>query len=69
LMFTAATGSVTHLALGEFDLGIRRTIALGIGALIGAQVGARLSRQVSPRWVARALAICLLVAGVRLVAG
>jgi uncharacterized membrane protein YfcA len=69
LMFTAAAGSLTHLATGEFELGIRRTLALGIGALIGAQIGARLSRRVSPRWVTRALAVCLLAAGARLVAG
>ncbi len=69
LIFTTATGSLTHVATGEFELGIRRTIALGIGALIGAQVGARLARRVSPRWVARTLAVALLIAGVRLAAG
>jgi hypothetical protein len=69
LVFTAAAGSLTHLAMGEFEIGIRRTIALGIGVLIGAQIGARLSRRVSPTWVKRALAVCLLLVGARLAVG
>ena len=69
LAFMSLTGTVTHVVMGEFDAGIRRTLALGVGVLIGAQLGARISRRVSGRWVLRSLALGLLIAGLRLVVG
>ncbi len=69
LTFMAVTGTITHVLSGEFETGIRRTIALGIGVMIGAQVGARLSSRVSGGWVLKALAFGLLLAGLRLIIG
>jgi uncharacterized membrane protein YfcA len=69
LMFTAAAGTITHILLGEFERGVRRTIALGIGVIIGAQVGARLAQRVHGLWLMRLLAFSLLAVGARLTLG
>jgi uncharacterized membrane protein YfcA len=66
LMFTALAGTVTHILLGEFERGIRRTIALGIGVVIGAQFGARFAQRMQGVWILRLLGFSLLAAGVRL---
>lgn len=66
LAVMAGTGTLTHVVTGAFHRGIRRTIALGIGALIGAQAGARLSSRVHGRWIVRGLALALVFVAVRL---
>ncbi len=69
LVISSFFGTVTHIALGDFGEGWRRTIALSIGVLIGAQAGAQLSRRVRGKLILRLLAVALLFAGVRLLWG
>lgn len=38
LTITAFTGSATHLAAGTFHQGVRRAMALSVGAIVGAQI-------------------------------
>jgi uncharacterized membrane protein YfcA len=67
LSITSLTGSVTHIAAGMFHDGLRRAVALSVGAIIGAQVGAKLSRRLRGDWIIRSLAIALAAVGLRLV--
>jgi uncharacterized membrane protein YfcA len=68
LTITALTGSTTHVAAGLFHHGMRRALALSIGAILGAQAGAKLSQRIHGDWIIRSLAIALGLAGVRLIA-
>jgi len=68
LTITAFAGSATHVAAGLFHHGVRRAIALSIGAILGAQVGAWLSHRFHGDWIIRGLAIALGLAGLRLIA-
>jgi uncharacterized membrane protein YfcA len=67
LAFTAAAGTVAHLADGEFHTAWQRSGLLAIGAVVGAQIGARLSKVAPPSWILRILAVALGVVGVRVV--
>lgn len=67
LAFTAFAGTMVHIINGEFHSGIRRTVALALGAVIGAQLGSRLSKKTTGTWILRVLAIALGVVGVRVV--
>ncbi|MGH7798538.1 MAG: sulfite exporter TauE/SafE family protein [Candidatus Binatia bacterium] len=67
LTITAFAGSATHVAAGLFQHGVRRTLALSIGAIAGAQLAARLSHHIRSDWIIRSLALALGVAGLRLV--
>jgi uncharacterized membrane protein YfcA len=67
LMTSAAAGSASHLALGNVVLA--PGLAMALGAVLGAQVGGALSRRVHARWLVRALALALIVVGLRLVLG
>ena len=67
LTLTAFTGSATHVAAGLFQHGVRRAIALSIGAILGAQIAARLSRHIHGDWIIRSLAAALGMVGLRLV--
>jgi uncharacterized membrane protein YfcA len=66
LAITAFTGTVAHIVGGEFEHGVRRTIALGIGVLVGAQLGARLAQRIRAHRIVRGLAVILVLAGLRL---
>jgi uncharacterized protein len=68
LTITAFTGSATHVAAGLFHHGLRRALALSIGAILGAQVAAKLSQHIHGDWIIRSLAIALGLVGVRLIA-
>ena len=68
LTITAFTGSATHVAAGLFHHGIRRAIALSIGAILGAQIAAKLSQRIHGDWIIRSLAVALGLVGLRLVA-
>jgi uncharacterized membrane protein YfcA len=68
LTITALTGSAAHIAAGLFHHGVRRAIALSIGAILGAQVAAKLSQHIRGDWIIRSLAIALGLVGLRLVA-
>jgi uncharacterized membrane protein YfcA len=66
LATTAASGTLTHIVTGAFHTGWRRTIALGIGAVIGAQLGALWAKRTAPSLILRGLAVALLLAGARI---
>ena len=66
LTITAFAGSVTHIAAGLFEHGVRRAIALSIGAIAGAQIAARLSPSLHGDWIIRSLALALGAVGLRL---
>lgn len=66
LTISAFSGSATHILTGAFHHGIRRAIALSIGAVIGAQIGANLSRRLRGEWIIKSLAVALGLAGARL---
>ena len=59
---------LTHLVIGTFSEGVRRTTSLAAGAVIGGQVGAWLSRRLRAIWLVRVLAVGLALAGLRLMA-
>jgi len=69
LAIMALAGTIVHIAAGEFQTGWRRTLLLGVGALIGAQIGAAVSTRVHGVWIIRALAIALLIVGLRVLLG
>jgi uncharacterized membrane protein YfcA len=66
LTITAFAGSATHVAAGIFHHGIRRAIALSIGAILGAQIGAWISHRIHGEWIIRSLALALALVGLRL---
>ena len=67
LAATALAGTIVHICAGEFHTGHRRTAALAVGVVIGAQAGARLAKRTPPGLILRALAVSLIVVGVRVV--
>jgi len=67
LAFMSLAGTATHIITGEFEQGIRRTLALGAGVLIGAQIGAWLSQRVHGRKILYALSGGMIGVGGRLV--
>ncbi|MGH7853602.1 MAG: sulfite exporter TauE/SafE family protein [Candidatus Binatia bacterium] len=68
LTITSFTGTATHVAAGLFQHGIRRTIALSVGAIAGAQLAAMLSQRIRADWILRSLALALGLVGLRIVA-
>jgi len=66
LSIMASTSTIVHVLRGAFYRGVRRTIALGLGALLGAQLGARLSTRVQGEWIIRLLALALAFIGVQI---
>jgi uncharacterized membrane protein YfcA len=67
LTITAFAGSLTHIAAGLFQHGVRRAFALSVGAVAGAQLAARLSHRVRADWIIRSLALALGLVGLRLI--
>ena len=65
LIFTALTGVITHIVLGEFNAGWRRAGLIGFGAVIGAQIGVRLAKRVDSGMLVMVLSIAMVVLGVR----
>lgn len=68
LTITSFAGSATHVAAGLFHHGVRRTIALSIGAIAGAQLAAMLSQRIRSDWIIRSLAFALALVGLRIAA-
>ena len=68
LVFITGAGSATHLIGGALTVGhgLRRAIALSLGALPGAQLGARLSRRFTGPFIRKLLGAALLVLAMRL---
>ena len=67
LSISAATGTISHLALG--DVRLVPGIALAIGAIAGAQLGGAISPRVKGAWIVRSLAVALVLVGLRLLIG
>ena len=67
LAIMSLIGSVTHVFMGDFTHGIRRTVALAVGVLVGAQLGAMLSQRLRSTTLIRILALGLVLFGIRLV--
>jgi uncharacterized protein len=67
LVIMSLIGSVTHVLMGDFAHGIRRTLALTAGVLVGAQLGAVLSQGLRGITLIRILALGLVLFGIRLV--
>jgi uncharacterized membrane protein YfcA len=68
LTFVAATATITHLALGEFNRGLPQTMYLAVGVMMGAPVGAALSSRIHGGLLIRLLAAALCLVGLRLLA-
>jgi uncharacterized membrane protein YfcA len=66
LTFMALTATITHVALGEFETGINRTMYLAVGVMMGAPLGAALSVKVRGSMIVRLLASALCLVGLRL---
>jgi uncharacterized membrane protein YfcA len=68
LTFVALTGTITHVALGQFrhDDALAQTMYLAVGVMMGAPLGAALSARVQGSAIVRLLAVALCMAGVRL---
>jgi len=67
LAIMALAGTIVHIAAGSFsEGGVHRTLLLGAGALVGAQAGAALAARVHGKWIIRALAAALALAGIRI---
>lgn len=68
LVWMSGTASATHLIGGTLTVGhgLRRAVALSVGALPGAQLGARLSRRFTGPTIRKLLGVALLGLAVRL---
>jgi uncharacterized membrane protein YfcA len=67
LAIMSLIGSVTHVLMGDFTHGIRRTLALAVGVVVGAQLGAVLSQRLRGITLIRILALGLVLFGIRLI--
>lgn len=68
LTFVALTGTLTHVALGEFNRGLAETMYLAVGVMMGAPIGAALSTRIRGSMIVRLLAGALCLVGLRLLA-
>jgi len=66
LAIMALAGTIVHIAEGSFGTQWTKAVFIGIGVVGGAQLGARLSERVKPKGIIRALAVALLLVGLRL---
>lgn len=66
LAIMALAGTIVHMIQGTFWEEWTKAVFIGIGVIGGAQLGARLSEKVKPKGIIRALAVALLLVGVRL---
>jgi uncharacterized protein len=66
LMFTSATGALTHVVQGVYRPFLQLTVELALGVIVGAQIGAALSRRIGGAMIIRLLAVALGLVGLRL---
>ena len=66
LAIMALAGTVVHIIQGNLKDGWLTALLIGGGVMAGAQVGAYLSHKVKGHFIVRALAIALLLVGIRL---
>jgi uncharacterized protein len=69
LVFTGATGTLTHLGQGSFGADWSIVIWLAVGVVVGSQLGARLSKRIHGNVLIRLLAVALAITGLRLMLG
>ncbi|APV44876.1 hypothetical protein Dform_01555 [Dehalogenimonas formicexedens] len=69
LIFTGATGTLTHLSQGSFGSNWLVIVWLAVGVVAGSQLGARLSKRIHGKVIIRLLAVALAITGLRLVLG
>jgi uncharacterized protein len=67
LAIMALSGTIVHLMNGTLQHGWRTALYIGAGVVVGAQVGAHFSNRVKPKAIIKALAVALIVVGIRLV--
>lgn len=65
LLISAATGAASYLIQDAVDL--PTAVALGIGGIAGARIGAAVARRVKGKLIVRALAVALVLVGLRLI--
>ena len=66
LAVMALAGTIVHISQGTFGQQWPKAVFIGMGVIGGAQLGARLSEKVKPKGIIRALALALLLVGIRL---
>jgi len=66
LAVMALTGTIVHMIEGTFWKEWTKAVFIGVGVIGGAQLGARLSEKIKPKGIIRALAVALLLVGIRL---
>lgn len=66
LAIMALAGTVVHIIQGSLLQEWLKAVLIGVGVIAGAQVGAALSHTLPPKAIIRALAVALLIVGVRL---
>lgn len=66
LAIMALAGTVVHLLQGDLHQSWPLMTAIGAGVVAGAQVGAYWSHRMPAHWIVRALALALLLVGVRI---
>lgn len=67
LAIMALAGTAVHIYQGNLKGVWPTALAIGIGIVGGAQLGAYYSHYLKPHWIVRALAIALLLVGIRLI--
>lgn len=66
LAIMALSGTIVHMIQGSFWQEWAKAVFIGVGVVGGAQLGARLSEKIKPKGIIRALAVALLIVGIRL---
>jgi len=67
LAITSFFAVIIFTGMHEIDLDF--AIFIGVGAILGAYFGARMSKKTKPRFIKRAIAVCLLLLALKLVTG
>jgi uncharacterized membrane protein YfcA len=67
LAIMALAGTIVHMIQGTFWQEWTKAVFIGTGVIGGAQLGARLSERIKPKGIIRALAVALLLVGIRLI--
>lgn len=67
LAITSFFAVIIFTGMHEIDLDF--AIFIGVGAILGAYFGARLAKNTKPRFIKRAIAVCLLMLAMKLITG
>jgi uncharacterized membrane protein YfcA len=66
LAIMALAGTLVHIFQGTLQQSWLMVVLIGTGVIAGAQLGAYFSHRMRPQWIVRALAIALLIVGIRI---